>query len=113
MPKAYLRYEESSVFGVITSPASNVTFDCTGKLAVVGALESCLAWKVRGGEAVHRCRAPLLTHGQGGRTVNEMAAVTRAGGNFNPLNWKRCILVHSTLYEWNRHRPMIAACRRG
>ena len=77
MPKAYLRYEESSVFGVITSPASNVTFDCTGKLAVVGALESCLAWKVRGGEAVHRCRAPLLTRGQGGRTVNEMAAVTR------------------------------------
>ena len=38
MPKAYLRYEEEHVFGVIASPSSNVAYDKTGKLAVVGAL---------------------------------------------------------------------------
>jgi U3 small nucleolar RNA-associated protein 12 len=77
MPKAYLRYEEEHVFGVIASPSSNVAYDKTGKLAVVGALETCTAWKIKGGEAVKKFRAPLLTRGQGGRTVNEMAPVTR------------------------------------
>ena len=77
MPKAYLRYEEEHVFGVISSPSSNISYDKTGKLAVVGALETCMAWKIKGGEAVKKFRAPLLTRGQGGRTVNEMAPVTR------------------------------------
>ena len=77
MPKAYLRYQESDVFGIIASPETNISYDKTGKLAIAGALESCIAWQIRGGNQVHRCKAPLLTHGQGGKALHELASSTK------------------------------------
>ena len=77
MPKTYLRYQESDVFGIIASLETSITYDKTGKLAIAGALESCVAWQIRGGNQVHRCKAPLLTHGQGGKALHELAASTR------------------------------------
>ncbi len=77
MPKAYLRYQESDVFGIIASPETNISYDKTGKLAIAGALESCIAWQIRGGNKVHRCKAPLLTHGQGGKALHELASSTK------------------------------------
>ena len=77
MPKAYLRYQESDVFGIIASPETNISYDKTGKLAITGALESCIAWQIRGGNQVHRCKAPLLTHGQGGKALHELASSTK------------------------------------
>ena len=65
------------MFGIIASPETSITYDKTGKLAVAGALESCVAWQIRGGNQVHRCKAPLLTHGQGGKALHELAASTK------------------------------------
>jgi hypothetical protein len=51
MVKAYLRYEHSGVFGVISSN-SNVLYDATGKQVITGALENIALWNVRQGTQV-------------------------------------------------------------
>lgn len=53
MVKAYLRYEHSAAFGVISSSA-NVLYDASGKQLVTGALENIALWNVRQGSQVRR-----------------------------------------------------------
>ncbi|GLJ48096.1 hypothetical protein SUGI_1015470 [Cryptomeria japonica] len=54
MVKAYLRYEAASVFGVVTSHESNITFDNSGKLILCGALEQLIIWNVKKGECANK-----------------------------------------------------------
>lgn len=49
MVKAYLRYEQASSFGVITSLESNISYDSTGKHVLAPALEKVGIWHVRQG----------------------------------------------------------------
>ncbi|VVB01043.1 unnamed protein product [Arabis nemorensis] len=49
MVKAYLRYEQASSFGVITSLDSNIAYDSTGKHILAPALETVGIWHVRQG----------------------------------------------------------------
>lgn len=51
MVKAYLRYEFSSSFGVITS-SSNPVFDAEGKLLITSSLESISVWNIKQGSLV-------------------------------------------------------------
>jgi hypothetical protein len=51
MVKAYLRYEFSSAFGVITSSA-NPTYDASGKLLFTASLESISVWNAKQGGLV-------------------------------------------------------------
>ncbi len=63
MVKAYLRYEFSGSFGVITGSA-NPEFDADGKHVLSGALESISVWNIKQGTQVAReppfCRENLL-----------------------------------------------------
>lgn len=52
MVKAYLRYEQSSSFGVVYSPTSDVVFDVSGRLVLSGSLESLQVWNVKQGALV-------------------------------------------------------------
>ncbi|GIL45803.1 hypothetical protein Vafri_2953 [Volvox africanus] len=51
MVKAYLRYEFSAAFGVITS-AANPTYDASGKLLFTSSLESISVWNPKQGSLV-------------------------------------------------------------
>ncbi len=55
MVKAYLRYEFSGAFGVITSGA-NPCYDTSGRLLITSTLESVSVWNVKQGNLV-RCQA--------------------------------------------------------
>lgn len=57
MVKAYLRYEHSGVFGVISSN-SNVLYDASGKQVITGALENIAFWNIRQGTQV--CIAHII-----------------------------------------------------
>ncbi|KAI9595716.1 WD40-repeat-containing domain protein [Syncephalis fuscata] len=54
MVKAYLRYEQTSSFGVITSGLSNAVYDATGKLAIAPALEDVIVWDLKKGIQAER-----------------------------------------------------------
>lgn len=56
MVKAYLRYEFSGAFGVITSN-SNVVFDSAGKCLLTAALESVAVWNLKQGSKVRLAQA--------------------------------------------------------
>ena len=45
--KSYLRYEPKKSFGVIASPQCNITYDCSGNLAITGALQEISVWNLR------------------------------------------------------------------
>ena len=47
MMKSYLRYEPSHSFGVICSPASNITYDFSGNLLLTSAVEEVIVWNAR------------------------------------------------------------------
>ncbi|KAK9124103.1 hypothetical protein Sjap_013705 [Stephania japonica] len=49
MVKSYLRYERGSVFGVVVSADSNISYDSSGKHIVAPALESLNVWNARQG----------------------------------------------------------------
>ena len=51
MVKAYLRYDFTGAFGVITNSA-NPEFDATGKQIITGALENALIWNIKQGTQV-------------------------------------------------------------
>ena len=51
MVKAYLRYELSSTFGVVTSNSA-LLHDTTGNLVVTAALENVAIWNLRQGTLV-------------------------------------------------------------
>lgn len=51
MVKAYLRYEPSGTFGVISSNA-NVVYDNCGRSLITSALESAIVWNVKQGSQV-------------------------------------------------------------
>lgn len=53
MVKAYLRYEQAAVFGLVASAESNVCFDHSGKLLLAGALENLVVWNVKQGRLLH------------------------------------------------------------
>lgn len=54
MVKAYLRYEPSSAFGLVSSFLSNAVVDHTAELVVAPALEDVLVWNLRQGAQVCR-----------------------------------------------------------
>ncbi|KAI8055175.1 WD40-repeat-containing domain protein [Syncephalis plumigaleata] len=54
MVKAYLRYEQTSSFGVIASGQSNTVYDASGKLAIAPALEDVIVWDLKKGVQVGR-----------------------------------------------------------
>lgn len=58
MVKAYLRYEFTNGFGVITSNA-NILWDAAGQCVIASALENVAVWNVKQGSQV---RALLPTH---------------------------------------------------
>ena len=45
--KSYLRYEPKKSFGVIASPQCNIAYDCSGNLAITGALQEISVWNIR------------------------------------------------------------------
>ncbi|CAI7906537.1 unnamed protein product, partial [Closterium sp. NIES-53] len=50
MVKAYLRYEQEAVFGLVVSPScGSICFDQSGRSILTGALERLLVWDVRKG----------------------------------------------------------------
>ncbi|XP_043700893.1 WD repeat-containing protein 3 [Telopea speciosissima] len=49
MVKSYLRYEPATVFGVVVSVDSNISYDSTGKHLLTPALEKLGVWNVRQG----------------------------------------------------------------
>ena len=51
MVKAYLRYDFTGAFGVITSTA-NPEFDASGKQLITGALENVVVWNIKQGTQV-------------------------------------------------------------
>lgn len=51
MVKAYLRYEHTGAFGVVSS-GCNVVYDASGKQLFTGALENIAAWNIRQGTQV-------------------------------------------------------------
>ena len=60
MVKAYLRYELSSAFGVITSGA-NILHDPTGKHVITAALENVAVWNIKQGTLVsHTAKTSAL-----------------------------------------------------
>lgn len=46
MVKAYLRYEQTQCWGVLTA-RSNITFDAEGKFLFTAALESVAVWDIK------------------------------------------------------------------
>lgn len=54
MVKAYLRYEQSSTFGVIASNTANTAYDASGKLAIAPALEDVVLWDLKKGTQTAR-----------------------------------------------------------
>lgn len=57
MVKAYLRYELSSSFGVVSSEA-NIAFDASGKNVFASALENITLWNLRQSTAVKSFTGP-------------------------------------------------------
>lgn len=53
MVKAYLRYEQAAVFGLVASADANVCFDHSAKLLLAGALENLVVWNVKQGRLLH------------------------------------------------------------
>ncbi|GLC41201.1 hypothetical protein PLESTB_001527400 [Pleodorina starrii] len=72
MVKAYLRYEFSSAFGVITSSA-NPTYDASGKLLFTSSLESISVWNAKQASLV-RQMSPVVASTSAG------AGASAAGG---------------------------------
>ncbi|PNW77485.1 hypothetical protein CHLRE_10g438700v5 [Chlamydomonas reinhardtii] len=64
MVKAYLRYEFSSAFGVISSSA-NPAYDASGKLLFTSALECISVWNAKQGSLV-RTLSPVVASSSGG-----------------------------------------------
>jgi len=48
----YFRFEQKNLLNLVTTTASNVTYDKTSKLALTGALENVYLWNVRTGTLV-------------------------------------------------------------
>lgn len=68
MVKAYLRYELSSTFGVVTSNSA-LLHDTTGKLVVTAALENVAIWNLRQGTLVSYLRLFINSK----QTINPIA----------------------------------------
>jgi len=67
MVKAYLRYEHSASFGVVTS--SSLVHDSTGKMLICAALENIVVWNLKSGTLV---RSFVPARGVSGRPVGEV-----------------------------------------
>ncbi|KXZ47023.1 hypothetical protein GPECTOR_38g260 [Gonium pectorale] len=76
MVKAYLRYEFSAAFGVITS-AANPAYDASGKLLFTSSLESISVWNAKQGSLVRQL-SPVVasTSGGGGGASGSVSEVT-------------------------------------
>ncbi|GFR42436.1 hypothetical protein Agub_g3341 [Astrephomene gubernaculifera] len=75
MVKAYLRYEFSAAFGVITS-AANPTYDATGKLLFTSSLESISVWNAKQGSLVRQLSPVVASSSCGGSPSSPVAEVT-------------------------------------
>lgn len=69
MMKSYLRYEPGKVMGIITSPSSNVAYDCSGNLAVTAGVQDVNIWNLRQGQQIASLKAeepgyPYTTSGE-------------------------------------------------
>lgn len=60
MVKTYLRYEQHSSFGVISS--ANAIFGSNGKIAVTAALEDIYLWNIRQGVKVFTEKIKYIIH---------------------------------------------------
>jgi U3 small nucleolar RNA-associated protein 12 len=118
--KSYLRYEPKKSFGVIASPQCNVTYDCSGNLAITGALQEICIWNIRqasqiGSLKVSEVNYPYSTSGDATLLVRGNDKTTVAAGFsggelriFNYIN-KECVAtfrghrsaVSSIAYEKN------------
>ncbi|EFJ52522.1 hypothetical protein VOLCADRAFT_79148 [Volvox carteri f. nagariensis] len=84
MVKAYLRYEFSAAFGVITSSA-NPTYDASGKLLFTASLENISVWNAKQGSLVRQL-SPVVTStstgsGASGGGVAEVTVLCCAPGS--------------------------------
>ncbi|CAI5462283.1 unnamed protein product [Closterium sp. Yama58-4] len=75
MVKAYLRYEQEAVFGLVVSPScGSICFDQSGRSILTGALERLLVWDVRKGTLLQQL-AP-----QAGAGYSQGSGAGAAGG---------------------------------
>jgi U3 small nucleolar RNA-associated protein 12 len=65
MVKAYLRYEPTASFGVLSNGA-NPVYDPAGRLLITGALESVLVWNAKQGTLVSAGISTWLAGPRGG-----------------------------------------------
>jgi len=89
MVKAYLRYEPTGTFGVISSNA-NVIYDNCGRSLITSALESVLVWSVKQGNQV---RALLRSPGLDSReraciacVLSSCVCCSKPNPTYNPPN---------------------------
>lgn len=75
MVKAYLRYEEAAAFGVVVSADSNICYDNSGKLLLVGALEQFQVWNVKQGRCVHTLSPAVTEAGTARPAVTAIACM--------------------------------------
>ncbi len=59
MVKAYLRYELSTTFGVVTSNSALV-HDNSGKFVITAALENVAVWNIRQGTLVSQINVSIM-----------------------------------------------------
>ncbi|KAM7263596.1 hypothetical protein ACFE04_001279 [Oxalis oulophora] len=74
MVKTYLRYEQASSFGVITSVDSNITYDSSGKHLLAPALEKLGVWNVRQAVCSKTLASNLSSTGGPSLAVTSIAA---------------------------------------
>ncbi|KAI9224075.1 WD40-repeat-containing domain protein [Blastocladiella britannica] len=71
MVKAYLRYQERDVFGIVASTVANLASDIDGRLAVTPALQRVNVWDTKKAELVSSWHDP-------DNTSHEVSCITRA-----------------------------------
>jgi hypothetical protein len=88
MVKAYLRYELSSTFGVVTSNSALV-HDNSGKFVVTAALENVAVWNIRQGTLV-RPDHPLT---EGKETLRCNLDMNSIGLKKQQIHWQSHIML--------------------
>ncbi|KFK39464.1 hypothetical protein AALP_AA3G248000 [Arabis alpina] len=113
MVKAYLRYEQASSFGVITSLDSNIAYDSTGKHILAPALEQVGIWHVRQGIRINTLKptssrtGPSLAVTSIAPSASTLVAVGYADGSLRIWEYEKAT-CETTL---NGHKSAVTALR--
>ncbi|EIE21123.1 transducin family protein [Coccomyxa subellipsoidea C-169] len=114
MVKAYLRYELSNTFGVVTSNSALV-HDNSGKSVVTAALENVAVWNIRQGTLVRMLVPPTSAEGRAPAEVTQLAAApasphVAAGHSDGTIRiWN--LETGDCEVTWTGHRRAVTALR--